>query len=235
MRKFFLYVLIFCSLLQLSPVQVQAYQIIEEEWQPAPFRADVEIILPLTQADLDGNGISEKVIIDNGHVSLKTNGITVWESPSDWQVNQALMSDLNQDDQSELTLLIQRPYKPWPVDQWLPYGGRIAKFQDSSGMSCHIILIGWKDGRYKEIWAGSSLSQPALAIGSADLNQDGRIELVTMEGTYNNKRIFPGKAIKLWEWNGFGFSLLSSLAGEFNNFMIFKSPSEYNITSIIAY
>jgi len=227
--------MIIFSLLQLSPIRVQSYNIIDEVWQPTSLRADAEIILPLTQADLDDNGIPEEVIIDNGHASLKTNGITVWKSPSDWQVKQAVMSDLNQDGQAELTLLVQRPYRPWPVDQWLPYGGRIADFQDSSGMSCHIILIGWKEGRYKEIWAGSSMSQPALVIGAADLNQDGRAELITMEGTYNHKSIFPGKAIKLWEWNGFGFSLLSSLPGEFNNFMIFKSPSNHKATSIIVY
>ena len=235
MRKFLLYVLIFCSLLQLSPIRVQSYKIIDEVWQPTSFRADTDIVLPLTQADLDGNGIPEEVSIHKGHASLKTNGMTVWESPTDWQVKQALISDLNQDDQAELTLLIERPYQPWPVDKWLPYGGRIVDFQDSSGMSCHIILIGWQDGRYKEIWAGSSMSQPALLIGAADLNQDGRVELISMEGTYNNKDIFPGKAIKLWEWNGFGFSLLASLPGQFNNFMIVRSPLDLNATSIIAY
>jgi len=235
MRKSILLAILFCSLFQLSPIRVKAYRIVDETWLPIQFDSDVKLVTPATQADLDGNGILEKVILKNGHASLKTNGITVWESPPDWQVKQALISDLNHDDQAELTLLIQRPYRPWPVDQWLPYGGRIADFQDSSGMSCHIILIGWKDGRYKEIWAGSSMSQPALVIGVADLNQDGRVELITMEGTYNDKSIFPGKAFKLWEWNGFGFSLLSSLPGEFNNFMIFKSQSEHNTTSIIAY
>jgi hypothetical protein len=235
MRKIILIGVLLGSLLQLSPIRVNTYQIADGIWQPIQFRPDVELVKPVTRADLDGNGIPEVISLDNGIARLKTNGMTVWESPPGWQVKQALISDLDQDDKPELTLLIQRPYQPWPVDQWLPYGGRIADFQDPSGMSSHIILIGWKDGRYKEVWAGSSLSQPALVIAAADLNQDGRTELVTMEGTYNTKKIFPGKAIKLWEWNGFGFSLLSSLPGEFNNFMIFKSRSEFNAPSIIAY
>lgn len=159
----------------------------------------------------------------------------MWESPSNWQVKQALISDLNLDDKAELILLVRRPYAPWPVDQWLPYGGRIAEFQDPDGMSCHIILIGWKNGSYRDVWAGSGMSQPALEIGTADLNQDGRDELVTLEGRYDNHGIFPGTAIKLWEWNGFGFSLLSSLPGKFNHFKLLRSSSDSSATTIIVY
>lgn len=223
------------SLLQLSPIRVNVYEYTETGWQAASFVADAQLITPITQADLDGNGIPEQVILENGHASLTNDGTTVWESPSGWQVTQALMSDLNLDNKTELVLLVRRPHQPWPVDQWLPYGGRIEDFQDASGMSSHIILIGWREDRYREVWAGSSMSQPALGMVAADLNQDGRIELVTMEGTYDNKGIFPGKAIKLWEWNGFGFSLLSSLPGDFNNFMVFNSVSEENTPYIIAY
>ena len=222
-------------MLQLSPIRVSAYRVSEEAWQSTPFSTDALYMLPLTQADLDGDGVPEKISIINDQVFLATNGQIVWESPSDWHVIQALISDLDHDGHPEFTLLIRRPFQSWPVDQWLPYGGRIADFQDASGMSNHIILIGWRDGRYKEIWAGSSMSQPALAIDVADLDQDGQVELVTMEGIYDDQSFFPGKAIKLWEWNGFGFSLLSSLPGKFNNFMIFTSPSELNSTSIIAY
>lgn len=234
-RKSIIYGLIFCSLLQISPVRVSAYRYSDGEWQPVPFSADTRILLPVMNADLDGNGLNEEVNIENGHANLTTTGTTVWESPTDWQVKQVLISDLNQDGRAELILLIDRPYKPWPVDQWLPYGGRIEYFQDANGMSSHIILIGWKEGRYREAWAGSSMSQPALEIGTADLNQDGRVELVTMEGTYDDRGIFPGKAIKLWEWNGFGFSLLASLPGDLNQFMIFRSASEENNTFIITY
>jgi hypothetical protein len=235
MRKTILIGVMFCSLIQLSPIRVQGYRLFNEAWLVTPFSADAEIIEPVTKADLDENGISESIKIVNAQGILESNGKTVWESPVEWQVVQALISDLNGDGQAELTLLVQRPYQPWPVDEWLPYGGRIKEFQDTSGMSCHIILIGWKKGRYREMWAGSSMSQPALRIGTADLNQDGRTELITMEGTYNNKDIFPGNAIKVWEWNGFGFSLLSSLPGDFNNFLIFKSVSEENTPYIIAY
>lgn len=233
--KFCLLGIVLCSLLQLSPIRVNAYQSADAGWQPAPFRADAQFIAPITRADLDGNGVEEEVMLTNERVHLMSNGISEWDSPADWQVKQALISDLNQDNQAEITLLVRRPYRPWPVDQWLPYGGRIEDFQDASGMSSHIILIGWKDGRYREIWAGSAMSQPALTIAAADVNQDGRIELITMEGTYIHKRLFPGKAIKLWEWNGFGFSLLASLPGKFNNFMLFGSPMQFNVPLLIVY
>lgn len=227
--------LIFCSSLQLSPIRVNAYHFTGAGLLSSPFSTDAQFIPPITQVDLDGNGVPENIVINNDQAFLISNGQYVWESPSDWQVLQTLISDLDQDDKPEITLLIRRPFHPWPVDQWLPFGGRIEDFQDSSGMSCHIIMIGWKDERYKEIWAGSSLSQPALSIAAADLDQDGQIELITMEGVYDERSVFPGKTLKLWEWNGFGFSLLTSLPGKYNNFMIFTSRSKQSAITIITY
>ncbi len=235
MRKPILLGMIFCSLLLLSPIRARAYLFSDGEWHSTTFNTDSQYLTPLAEADLDGNGIPEKIILNNDRAFIETNGENVWENPSGWKVIQAQIGDLNHDDKPELILLIRRAFRPWPVDKWLPYGGRIDDFQDSSGMGCHIILIGWQGERYKEIWAGSSMAQPALAIGAADFDQDGQVELVTMEGIYDDKSTYPGKAIKLWEWNGFGFSLLTSLPGNYNNFMIFTSQSKQNPISIITY
>ncbi len=49
------------------------------------------------------------------------------------------------------------------------------------------------------------MAEPVLGFFAADWNADGRDELMTVESTYD----FPaqGRAVALWEWNGFGFSL----------------------------
>lgn len=234
-RKPILLGMIICTLLQLSPVSIHVYKFSGNTWSSTSYPVDTQIMPPLTRADLDGDGQLDILVHENNQTNIVSNGLVVWKSPSDWQVIQALISDLNLDGKHEVTLLIRRPFRPWPVDRWLPYGGRISDFQDSSGQGCHIILIGWMDGRYKEIWAGSSMSQPALAIGAADFNQDGRVEMVTLEGAYNDTNSSTGNAIKLWEWNGFGFSLLSTLTGEFDNFKIIQSPTNQNTTLILVH
>jgi len=227
-RKPILQFLVLCCLVQLSPVSMRAYRLVNNNWFSTPYPFGAQIISNPTHVDLDGDTQVEDLIFIANRTIISSNGISLWESPSTWQVKQTLVGDLNQDGRLEVILLVRRPFYPWPVDRWLPYGGRISEFQDSSGQGSHIILVGWQDSRYKEVWAGSSMSEPAIAMQVADLNQDGRLELLTLEGSYNDSNSFPAHTIKLWEWNGFGFSLLSTLSGNFNDFEIIRSGSEHD-------
>jgi hypothetical protein len=81
-------------------------------------------------------------------------------------------------------------------------------FHDRENRSCHIILIGFQHGSYAELWAGSALADPLSDFTSADLNRDGNQELIALEGRYD-ARFFESSSLTVWEWNGFGFSLLT--------------------------
>jgi hypothetical protein len=143
-----------------------------------------------------------------------------WQSPQTWQVRQALIADLNQDEHPEAVLLVWRPFQPWPVDAWLPHGGRIDSFHDSSGRSCHIILIGWYKESFRERWAGSALAEPVESFAAADLAGSGEQFLVTLEAQYDDPPSAPARYLKVWEWNGFGFSLVSTIEGPFSQMAI---------------
>jgi hypothetical protein len=147
-----------------------------------------------------------------------------WQSPKDWQVLEAIISDLNRDGEDELVMVVSRPFKPWPIDRFLPHGGRINSFQDKNGMSCHLILVGWDGKEYREVWAGSALKDPISHISSADLNQDGFQELVALEGQYDS--IFNTGNITVWEWNGFGFSLNERIDGSFSDFIVISTGQQ---------
>jgi hypothetical protein len=134
-----------------------------------------------------------------------------WQSPSAWRVDQARMTDLNRDGIPEVTLLIWRPFRPWPVDAWLPHGGRIENFHDAGGMSCHIILIGWKQASFRELWAGSAMANPVKSFTVADLEGNGRQYLITLEAEYDDPAFDPARRLKVWEWNGFGFTAVNEL------------------------
>jgi hypothetical protein len=182
-------------------------------------------------ADFNHDGVPESLALTGGHLTIFSNNQSVWQSPLDWTVVQAEITDLNQDGSAEATLLIWRVFRPWPVDQWLPHGGRIASFQDAEGNSCHIILIGWRGGEYREIWAGSALADPVRSFAAADLNGDKFQDLVTLEGSYSDSHqpgktfeySMPAHGIKIWEWNGFGFTIVSGMEGMFTELALVQT------------
>jgi hypothetical protein len=232
-RVFPLLLLSLGMLLQSSPIPLRAVQLGKEGLLTVPVPPGIAAVQPLLQADLDGDGLPESLALTNGRLAILARGEAAWQSPLDWespqswQVRQAAVTDLDGDGQPEVTLLLWRPFRPWPVDQWLPDGGRIATFQDAAGQSCHLILIGWRGEAYREVWAGSAMADPMLAFAAADLDGDGAQELVALEGRYADtglSQVTPkGRTLKLWEWNGFGFSVVSSMDGSFSKMTLVQA------------
>ncbi len=210
-------------LLELTPIQPRGWAVETGLLVPVNISGRTSLVDEIHQADLDMDGRLEKVSRNGTAARIEAGGKTLWLSPPTWQVNQAAITDLNHDSIPEAALLVWRPFRAWPVDQWLPAGGRIGTFHDAGGNSCQIILIGWKNGKFVEVWAGSALAEPVKTFSAVDLNADGRQELITLENTYAGPRSAPGGSLKVWEWNGFGFSSLSGLEGRFDDLVIARS------------
>lgn len=166
-------------------------------------------------ADLNGDGQSERLALAGRRATILAGEKLLWQSPSDWEVTQTALTDLNHDGVLEITLLVWRTFRPWPVDRWLPHGGLISGFHDGQGNSCQLILIGWRGDSYGELWAGSALARPVTHFAAADLNGDGAQELAVLQGRYASRGSTPPQALNIWIWNGFGFDLVSSVEGSF--------------------
>jgi len=207
-------------LLQASPAPMRSLQLVPAGLVPVSIPAGITSIPPLMQTDLDGNGSPETLSMTGGKLSIYSSADIVWQSPQAWQIVQAAISDLNHDKKPEVTLLLWRAFQPWPVDQWLPNGGRIAEYHNDEGQSCHIILIGWMHGGYRELWAGSAMADPITSFAVADLNGNNTQELVALEARYTELRFAPARTLKVWEWNGFGFTVVFSMDGMFNNMVL---------------
>lgn len=211
-----LVLLAIAALALVTPVPIHAWQLSDLTLKRVPIPSVVRLVAAQTSTDFDHDGVPETLTLAGGRATIQTESQARWQSPQAWQVEQAQIADLNRDGVPEAALLVWRPFKPWPVDEWLPNGGRINDFHDSRGLSCHIILIGWYQNSFRERWAGSALAEPVNRFAVADLRGNGEQYLVTLEGNYDDPPSAPSKRLKVWEWNGFGFSVVSTLQGPFS-------------------
>jgi hypothetical protein len=216
-RIFFLLIFSLAALVQISPTRPRAWVFQEERLVRTVLPEDNGAIQVGLQADLDSDGQPERLELTGTSARIESAHGMKWQSPSTWQVIQAAITDLNRDGTAEVALLVWRPWRPWPVDEWLPAGGRIQSFHDRAGDSCHLILIGWKGDSYGELWAGSALAEPVRSFRAADLDGDGLQELLTLEGSYSQPRSAAASVLKVWRWNGFGFSNVYKMEGIFHS------------------
>ena len=224
LRKILPIVLLALAMLpQTSPAPLRALGLGPAGLVPVSIPTGTSPVTPILQADLDGNGTPESLALAGSRLSILSGGGTVWQSPPAWQVIQAAISDLDRDGKPEVALLLWRPFRPWPADQWLPNGGRIAGFHDGKGQSCHIILIGWREGEIRELWAGSPMANPIKSFAVADLDDSNTQVLVALEGRYADPRSAPARTLKVWEWNGFGFSVVYYIEGRFRQITLARA------------
>ena len=218
----------FLSALILSPAQVSAWSYSAQKIQPAAL-ADVatnaQAISLSETADLNGDGKPECLAITDKTLRITDCKETIfWTSPQSWQVSEAQVGDLNRDGVPEADLLVWRPFQPWPIDKFVPSGGRISNFHNQAGMSCHVILIGWARDGYNELWAGSALIRPVEQLHAVDLDRDGWQELAALEGNYDAAQ--SGGDLTVWKWDGFGFVLSDEIKQKFTQIHIIKTGNQ---------
>ncbi len=227
--KIGLWLIVLLGLLQITPAKLSAWRFDGE----GLVRSDIayaapeqSLLVPSAKADLDDDGLHECVTLASGNVTISDcRNRVLWQSPGDWQVRQAFVSDLNRDGEPEVTLLVWRPFMPWPVDNFLPFGGRIRDFHDRQGLSCHVTLIGWNGKEYVEKWAGSALVRPVEQLSAVDLDGDGAQELVGLEGQYDAP--YPGGTLTVWRWRGFGFVLVDETENWFRSIRVLHDTASY--------
>jgi len=211
--------------MQLTPVSVHAWEFTSDVLLPVDFPTGAAPVEIPSRTDLDADGLPETLSLDGGHLAILSGAVTAWESPAGWQVVQAAFSDLDRNGTPEVTMLVWRFFQSWPVDEFLPYGGRIAGFHDGQGNSCHLILVGWIHGGFGEPWAGSAMADPVTAFAAADLDGDARQELVTLDGRYARRMSTPAQKLTVWAWNGFGFTIVSAVEGSFTSLALAREEN----------
>ena len=150
-------------------------------------------------SDLDSDGVEENYSLQDGRVTVTTDERVIWQTPEAWWVDDFFLSDSNNDGNSDLSLLVWKsgsfgPQKPF----WIT--------SEDKSIKNHLFVFKLKNGIFKPEWQSSNLDRPLLAADITDLDDDGKQELVAVEGSYRDPSV---QQVTIWRWKGWGFYMVS--------------------------
>ncbi|NSW82465.1 MAG: hypothetical protein HPY90_04180 [Syntrophothermus sp.] len=156
--------------------------------------------------DLDGDGVLETYVLKGRILTVSEEDKLIWESPSDWKVEDFLIADVTNDGQEELVMTV-----------WVR--GRFGKHRpfwvsgDDGKWWNHLYLYRLVGNQMKPVWMSSGLERPVLELEAGDVDGDKALEMIVTESRYRwlsySLRRFPlGRERSVWRWNGWGFSRL---------------------------
>lgn len=168
------------------------------------------------QADLDGNLIEETYSLEGGQLTIAENLKMIWQSPSDWWIDNFILVDSNNDGVGDINLSV---WKPGDFGSSKPFWIK----ENDMSIKNHFFVFDLVNGVMKPVWQSSNLGAPNCQFAFADLDNDGKNDLVAIEGNYSDKHECKGNYVAVWKWNGWGFSNeWRSEKGNFSNLEIGK-------------
>jgi len=152
------------------------------------------------EADLTGDGLPELVRLDEERLTVYQDGKVAWRSSPAWLVVSFALGDPNDDGRSEILMALWK--------------------QDADGiLRSHPFIVGFRGGRYKTIWGGSAVTYGIHELLLADLDGDGRQELIVLESASPEDGLGTTlRTLSVWDWHGWGFNLRwRSETGQYSN------------------
>ncbi|MFH1780579.1 MAG: CapA family protein [Candidatus Nealsonbacteria bacterium] len=179
-----------------------------------------DIVSKKETADLDKDSIPEIYSLENGLLTIMENLKIVWQSPDDWWIDNFFLADSNNDGISDINLSL------WKAGNFGSSKPFWVKENDMS-VKNHFFIFDFIDDAMKEIWGSSNLSEPNCEFQIADIDNDGKNDLIVVEGDYSQKPKCNGNYVAVWKWNDWGFSNeWRSEKGIFSNFEIVKNDGK---------
>ncbi len=161
-------------------------------------------------ADLNNNSILEYYSLKKGRLTISEKKKIIWRSPSNWWISSFVLADSNNDGVKDINLLL------WKSGDFGPSKPFWVKKNDMS-VKNHFFLLDFVNGNIQQIWGSSNLSRPNCQFQVADIDNDGKNELIVLEGKYQNAGC-KGNHVAVWRWDGWGFTKVwRSLEGSFSS------------------
>lgn len=144
--------------------------------------------VPVNDADLDGDGIAERVELDKSRdpaLTIRKGGRLLWQGVHGrWKPWKLAIADVDGDGKREIIVGVYKATKYFPKPH-----------------NC-LFVYGWNGSRAFPKWLGSTLSKPFTDFAFSDLDKDGEDELIAIETLRDGKR-----CLSVYSWSGFGFAL----------------------------
>ncbi len=151
------------------------------------------------RADLDNNSIQETYTLKNGRLTIIENSKIVWQSPTDWWIDNFILADSDNDKVLDINLSV------WKAGNFGTSKPFWIKENDMS-VKNHFFVFDFIDETMRPIWQSSNLEAPNCEFVFADIDGDGKNDLIVIEGDYSQKPKCNGNYVAVWKWNGWGFS-----------------------------
>jgi len=188
-------------------------------------RAEIYTVIPKNkgvfskqeQEDLNNNSILENYILEKGKLIITENLKTIWQSPNDWWIDNFVLADSNNDKIIDINLSL---WKSGNFDTSKPFWIE----ENDMSIKNHFFIFNLIDDTIKQIWGSSNLTRPNCEFKIADIDNNGKNDLIVIEGDYLEKPKCSGNYVAVWKWNDWGFSNeWRSEKGNFSNMEIEKN------------
>jgi len=167
-------------------------------------------------ADLDNDLVPENYDLENGILTITENEKMIWQSPSDWWIDDFILADSNNDGVVDINLSL---WKSGSFGTSKPFWIK----ENDMSIKNHFFVLDFSGGSMKQVWGSSNLAEPNCEFKIADVDNDGKNDLVVIEGDYLQKPKCDGNYVAVWKWNDWGFSNeWRSEKGNFSNLEIEK-------------
>ncbi len=151
--------------------------------------------------DINENSVPETYDLKEGRLSVSESGGIIWQTPTDWWVDSYFLADSTRDGRPKLNMSV------WKAGNYGTTPPFWEKENDQSTKN-HFFVFGYSKERQKisPIWQSSNLEAPNCDALFDDVNNDGRQELIVIEGSYDDWPYCKGRHVAVWSWNGWGFA-----------------------------
>jgi len=165
--------------------------------------------------DFYNNGQELEIELERGEVTILQRSHEIFKSDPSFDVNEFLIGDFDNDGSDDLAVYL---WKHGNYGEALPFW----EDENDNSYKFHLFLYSFVNGEMKSKWNSSNLPYINTKTILADLNGDGKNEIIVLERPYKwGEEGFQGETVAVWEWNEWGFWLeWRSNKGKYNDFSL---------------